>query len=122
MVYPRPRGGAAWEVTAQSLLPLDLGTFTVDEARSPPLHNLPALRLIERLIGEYVFAQLAHAAMETLAAENAARFGAMSATRENVSKLLGDLRGEERHLRQEEITAEMLEVVSGAETQLNPNV
>ena len=83
----------------------------------PPLHNLPAEVLLERLIADYVFALMTEAAVESLASENAARFAAMRSAHDNVSKKLEQLREEARQARQSEITTELLDLVTGAEAQ-----
>src|SRR5580693_8471555 len=61
-------------------------------ALEPPLRNLPASLLLEKLIADYVFALLTEAAVESLASENAARFSTMEAAHDNVSKKLDQLR------------------------------
>jgi F-type H+-transporting ATPase subunit gamma len=83
----------------------------------PPLHNLPAEVLLERLIADYVFALMTEAAVESLASENAARFAAMGSAHDNVSKKLEQLRQDARQARQSEITTELLDLVTGAEAQ-----
>ncbi len=104
-------------VTRQELLPVDLTAFRGPrEARSPPLVNLEPRRLLERLVEEYFYAELARAAMESFASENGARLTAMQSARDNIERNLDELRGIERRLWQEQITAEILEIVTGANT------
>ncbi len=116
MLYARTGGGGRWQVRHTTLLPLDAAARS--GADIPPLLSLPGPRLIERLAEEYVFAELAHAAMEALAGENAARLAAMSAARENIEKKLDGLRRTENCLRQDEITTELMDVVTGSEALL----
>ena len=80
----------------------------------PPLANLEPRRLVEQLVGEYVFAELALAGLESFAAENAARLQTMEAARLNIDQKLEELTGQERLLRQEQITAEVQDVTAGA--------
>ena len=80
----------------------------------PPLTNLAPRLLIGQLLGEYVFAQLAQAAMESFASENGARLAAMQSAREKLDEQLTELQSLERRLRQEQITDELLEIVTGA--------
>jgi F-type H+-transporting ATPase subunit gamma len=96
------------------LFPLDLAQGPVRSARLPPLHNLPAPSLLEKLIAEHVLALLTEAATESLASENAARFRAMESAHENIRKKRDRLLSEARQARQEEITTELLDVVTGA--------
>ena len=81
----------------------------------PPFHNLAPDVLLEKLVADYIFALLIEAAVESLAAENAARFAAMGSAHDNVSKKLEELRQDARQARQEEITTELLDLMTGAE-------
>jgi F-type H+-transporting ATPase subunit gamma len=99
----------------RTLIPVDLTSLASAAPRRSPLSNLAPGALLEDLTAEYVFALLAQAALESLAGENAARFAAMTAARDNVSKRLDALRGTARQMRQSEITTELLDVVTGAE-------
>jgi F-type H+-transporting ATPase subunit gamma len=79
-----------------------------------PLITLPAAELVARLAEEYVYAALCEAAMRAFAAENEARVAAMVRARRNIETMLETLRALERQVRQEEITAEVVELASGA--------
>lgn len=115
VVFAPYRQGSAAAIDRRRVFPLDLATRAAVPARLPPLHNLPLTVLLEKLIAEYVFALLTEAATESLASENAARFNAMQSAQENVSKKLDQLRQEGYLARQEEITTELLDLVTGAE-------
>jgi F-type H+-transporting ATPase subunit gamma len=114
VLYFRGLGGGRRTLERQSLLPVDLGRFRLPRSTLPPLTNLAPRVLIGALLGEYVFAQLAHAAMESFASENGARLAAMQSAREKLDERLTDLQALERRLRQEQITGELLEIVTGA--------
>ncbi len=114
IVFAQTMAGADVAVVRRPILPLDLEAFRAPRAGPPPLTNLPPPRLVEQLVGEYVFAELALAALESFASENAARLATMESARMNIDKKLDDLSGQERLLRQEEITAEVQDIVSGA--------
>jgi len=96
------------------LLPIDAQRFTTRQDAQPPLTNLPTAVLLENLIAEYVFAQLTEALADAIAGENSARFTAMEAAHDNVSRKLATLRQAEREARQSEITAELLDLVVGS--------
>lgn len=84
-------------------------------SRLTSLHTLPAHELLERLTGEYMLSQLMEAAAESLAAENSARFAAMDAAHDNVTRKLEKLRLDASRARQEEVTIELLDLVTGEE-------
>jgi F-type H+-transporting ATPase subunit gamma len=102
------------EIYKQSLVPFDFARFAVSARQIAPLVTLAPQRLLARLAEEYVFAQLCEAIMLSLAAENEARMRAMIAARANVHDKLEHLIGDSQRLRQEEITAEMVELSSGS--------
>ena len=54
--------------------------------------------------------------MESFASENAARLETMSAARRNIDEVLERLTARERQLRQESITAELLDIAAGSGT------
>ena len=115
VMFARYRPGGGSTVERNRLLPFDAASLAVAQPRLPPLHNLEPRVLLERLMAEYVFARLTEAAVESLASENAARFAAMDSARDNVAKKLRQLQQDARQARQTEITAELLDLVTGAE-------
>jgi F-type H+-transporting ATPase subunit gamma len=117
VMFARHSQGREMTIERRRVFPVDLATFAPTRSRQPPLHNIPPARLLERLIADYVFALLAEAAMESLASENAARFAAMQSAHDNISERLEALRREVRQARQEEVTTELLDLVTGAEAQ-----
>jgi F-type H+-transporting ATPase subunit gamma len=83
-------------------------------ASPPPLHQLEARELLAELAGEYLLAEISRALIEALIEENQIRLGVLTAASKNISDKLEELRREERTLRQEAITTELLDVVVGA--------
>jgi F-type H+-transporting ATPase subunit gamma len=117
MLFSRHGAATPPPVERHPLLPLPLAAFhDPHRRRLPPLVHLEPAHLLERLVEEYVFALLAHAAMESFASENAARLATLQAARDSIDRALEDLRSVERRLRQEQVTAEILELVTGAAT------
>jgi len=84
-------------------------------AAAPPLINLQPRRLLEELASEYMFAMLEAAAMESFASENAARFRTMEAAYDNIENKSAGLARLLRRMRQEAVTAEILELIGGFE-------
>lgn len=113
VVFSRYRGGGELVVARRRLLPIELAAASRPRHALVPLHNLPAPQLLEGLTAGYMLAQLIEAATDALAAENAARFAAMESARDNVGRKLRSLRLEASRSRQEEVTSELLELVTG---------
>ena len=112
MLYPVWVPGRGAEIWKRSLLPLDIKATSSDGSGPPPLVNLPTTELIARLAQEYIFAQICEAALEAFAAENEARAATMAAAKTNIDARLAALEAEERLTRQEEITAEVVELAA----------
>ena len=115
IVYSRYTSRGQSSIEKRTILPLDLASFAARAGGPPPLSNLDPEILMEKLAGEYMLAELGHAAMESLVSENGARLQAMEMAHEHVADKLDELRGLERQLRQEETTTELLDVVTGSE-------
>ena len=119
LVTTRRGAGEATELERRQLLPLELGPgpglgSSTAEAQVP-VHHLDPLELLVGVIGEHVAGQLVDALMESLASENATRLRAMEAARHHIEDELRVLRERANRLRQEEITAELLDVITGAD-------
>jgi F-type H+-transporting ATPase subunit gamma len=115
VVFARHRQSIGTTIERKLLFPVDLTSFALKRRSLPPLHNLPPSTLLEKLLADYIFGLLTEAAIEALASENAARFAAMDSAHENVSKKLEELRQEARLARQDEITTELLDLVTGTQ-------
>lgn len=81
----------------------------------PPLHQLSVRDLLFELAGEYLFAEISRALIEAMIEENQIRLHVLSAADENIRHKLDDLKRQTQLLRQETITSELLDVVTGAE-------
>ncbi len=115
IVFGRYRKGGHFDVAAKRILPLAPKLVVGMDRHSLPLHHLDADKLLQKLADEYLFAEITRAAMESLASENAARLRVMEAADNNIGDKLDVLHRRERSLRQETITSELLDVVTGAE-------
>lgn len=109
------RHGQAGDVSIERrrLFPLELAPARTSRGRLVPLHDLPVPQLLENLTAGHIVAQLTEAATEALAAENAARFAAMESARDNVAHKLDALRLDASRARQEEVTTELLDLLTG---------
>jgi F-type H+-transporting ATPase subunit gamma len=114
MVFPVWRPGMELQVERRSILPLDPRWFPPRPSGQAPLTTLPPARLLEQLAEEYVTAQLCEAATHAFAAENEARAAAMMRAKSNIAGMLDALHGEQRRVRQDAITAEVVELAGGS--------
>jgi F-type H+-transporting ATPase subunit gamma len=113
VVFSRRRANGELGIERQRLFPIELAAARGPRHRLAPLHDLPVPELLEGLTAEYMLAKLTEAATEALAAENAARFAAMESARDNVGRKLETLRLDVSRARQEEVTTELLDLVTG---------
>jgi F-type H+-transporting ATPase subunit gamma len=113
VVFGRYSRSGQLDMERHRLFPLELGPARAGRSGPAPLHDLPVPELLEKLTAEYMLAQLTEAATEALAAENAARFAAMESARDNVARKLDTLRLDASRARQEEITTELLDLITG---------
>jgi len=120
IVYARYQPGGSYEITFEQLMPLNPSLHAMREPRNPPLHQLPPDTLLLRLVGEHLFAEITRAVTESLASENAARLRIMENADQNIGDKLKGLALKEHVLRQEAITSELFDVVTGAEAILGP--
>jgi F-type H+-transporting ATPase subunit gamma len=111
------REGTHQEPTLQRLTlpPSDIPALAEREPERPPLVNMPPRDLRDELATEYMFAMLEAVAMESFTSENAARFRTMEAADENIERKTSELDRLARRIRQESVTAEILELMSGTE-------
>jgi len=105
--------GHGVRLVRQALLPFDFTRFPASAHATAPLVYLRPEVLLQDLIVDYLHAQLCHAALHGFAAENEARMEAMAAAHTQTDRQLADLQAVQRRVRQEEITAEIIELAAG---------
>jgi F-type H+-transporting ATPase subunit gamma len=121
ILYAVHTGGGSFKVTQQSILPLAPALLSGNgNGTAPPLHHLPPEILVERLAGEYLFAEINRAVMESMASENGVRLMVMESANHSTERKLEDLQRQDQRVRQEEITTELLDVVVGANALSDP--
>lgn len=97
------------------LLPLEAPIMEQRSIQLPPLVNLPPRRLFDDIVGEYFFAALENAAMQSFFSENSTRFRTMEAAHQNIENKTEELTKLARRLRQEAVTTEILDLISGTQ-------
>ncbi len=100
-------------IERRRLFPLDVDAFDQSTSGNPPLVNLAPETLLSELTADYIHAKLCEAALHSFSAENEARMEAMALAHNHVERQLGSLRARQRQVRQEEITAEIIELATG---------
>lgn len=100
------------ETLQAPLLPFDSSAMR-DGSDGEPLLQIAPADLLTKLAGEYLHAQLCQAALHAFVAENQARMQAMARTHGQVDRMLEMLKVRQRIVRQDEITAEIIELAAG---------
>ena len=115
VVFAEYVSGGRYEVRDRQLAPLDPDLLARRASQQKPFHYLSPDVLIKDLTLEYVFSELMRAVMEGFASENGARLTIMEAADRNAEEKIERLSREEKAMRQEEVTSELLDIVIGAE-------
>ena len=114
VVYAQHAGSQFAPIERHRLLPLEMPVVERRPLPMPPLINLSPRRLFDDIVGEYFFAALENAAMQSFFSENATRFRTMEAAHQNIGNKSEELTKLARRLRQEAVTTEMLDLISGS--------
>ncbi len=112
-VFTMWQAGFTATIERRTLFPLDMARFAQPTDRIVPLLNLVPSQLLSALTADYVHAQLCEAGLQAFAAENEARMAAMASAHTEIERKLDHLRGQAQIVRQEEITAEIIELAAG---------
>lgn len=122
--HNRPQGTSSYTQHAEQLLPVDLEWLRSLQNSRWPSRTLPAFTmewdaLFAALIRQHMFVVLYRACAESLAAENAARVASMQNAESNIEERLTELERAYQRQRQNQITAELLDIVSGYDAVMN---
>jgi len=124
VVYARFDSLARHPTISEQLLPLSPQAFAeataTDDAVSVPVEYIfepPAAQLLAELLPRALEVEIAQILLTTQASGQAARMTAMSAATDNADGMITDLTRSINRARQEEITAGLLDVVTGARAQ-----
>ena len=120
LFYNRHLSGGGYQPTDVELLPFNPRRFQPLEAAPWPSRRLPTFtmdwkRLLAALLRQYFFVSIFQACAESQASEHASRLAAMQSAEKNLDEKLEEITTLFRRLRQEAITTELLDVVSGFE-------
>lgn len=107
------------EVKEQQLLPVDTSKLTITESVSmSELEVEPDDddTLLDALVKKYIDYTMYYALLDSLAAEHSARMQAMDAATNNAGDMVKSLKVKFNKARQESITTELIEIISGMES------
>lgn len=118
--HNRPLSGSSYRPGHQCLLPMDRTWLEKLGRGEWPTKVLPTFSmdwnaLFSSLVAQHLFVALFRACAESVAAENASRVASMQAAERNIDERLDDLNAKYRHERQQSITEELFDIVSGFE-------
>lgn len=117
LYYNKPRDNYAFEEETENLFPIDLSKLIKDsidwESKSIPTYFSDKQDLLSNLIRQYIFITLYRTFCYSLASENASRLSSMQSAEKNIEERLEELNYEYRRERQNSITEEINDVISG---------
>lgn len=117
LYYNKPKDNYAFEEETEILFPIDLSKLIKNniiwESKSIPIYFSDKQDLLSDLIRQYIFITLYRAFCYSLASENASRLSSMQSAEKNIDDRLDELNYEYRRERQNSITEEINDVISG---------
>jgi F-type H+-transporting ATPase subunit gamma len=115
LVYTEFRSVASQRVVVEDLLPIRPPADAVEDDSEEYLFEPSAEAVLAQLLPRHVEVQVYRALLESVAAEYGARMTAMENATRNAAEMIEVLTIQFNKARQERITKELLEIVSGAE-------
>ena len=117
LYYCKPGDESIFEEEKEKLFPVDFKKLEKKEmdwkSNSIPTYLINKENLFSDLIQQYFFITLYRSFCFSLASENASRLASMQAAEKNIDERLDDLNSEYRRKRQNQITEEINDVISG---------
>ncbi|HEO99318.1 MAG TPA: F0F1 ATP synthase subunit gamma [Epsilonproteobacteria bacterium] len=106
------------EVRQAQVLPVDPSTLELDKVSTSELEVEPDEddALLEALVKRYIEYTMYYSLIDSLAAEHSARMQAMDAATSNAKEMVKKLSVQYNKARQEAITTELIEIISGMES------
>jgi|WetSurMetagenome_2_1015567.scaffolds.fasta_scaffold184045_2 F-type H+-transporting ATPase subunit gamma len=114
LVYNEFKSVVQQRVIVEPLLPIRRFEHPDDADRLDYIYDEPPSEIFDHILPRHVEAQVFRALLEAAASEQGARMTAMDAATNNASEMIQNLTLYANKVRQEGITKELIEVVSGA--------
>lgn len=120
LYYNRRVGTRNYQPTQMQLLPVDLRHFTQTHQTQWPSRSIPTFTisreiLLARLLRQYLFVSVFRACAESQASEHASRLSAMQSAQRNLDESIEEVTTAFRRARQNAITFELLDIITGFE-------
>ena len=107
------------ELHVNKVLPVDVDEYDCDENVQSSMVEIEAEdeeKVLDSLITKYVDYNMYYALIDSVAAEHSARMQAMDAATNNAKEMVKSLNVQYNKARQEAITTELIEIISGVES------
>lgn len=120
LFYNKPAARVSYRPAMVYLLPFEPEWFRSLAEKPWPSRTLPMFtmewsRLFSSLTKQYLFFSLYRAFAESLASENTSRLSSMHVAEKNIEERLAELNAHYNRQRQESITSELLDIITGFE-------
>jgi F-type H+-transporting ATPase subunit gamma len=122
MIYNEFKSAISQKVICETLLPVDLQSATLDTSEEKVSSFSKDLifepqpeKIIDQLLVKHFSAQIYRCMSESIASEHGARMTAMENATNNAKEIVNKMTLTYNKIRQEKITTELTEIVSGAE-------
>ncbi len=122
LIYNEFKSAISQKVVSETLLPIDVSQNTFDVKNALPSFSMDMIyepnpeKIIDQLLVKAFSIQVYRCMCESVAAEHGARMSAMENATNNAREMISKLTLTYNKLRQEKITTELTEIVSGAES------
>lgn len=118
IVYNGYKNIITQELHVNRILPIDVEDYDCDQVKNSTL-ELEAQdeeKMLDSLVTKYAEYNMYYALIDSLAAEHSARMQAMDAATNNAKEMVNSLKVKFNKARQESITTELIEIISGVES------
>lgn len=118
LVYNGYKNVITQELHVNRVLPVNVESYDCEEAKNTML-ELEAQdeeKMLDSLVTKYAEYNMYYALIDSLAAEHSARMQAMDAATNNAKEMVNSLKVKFNKARQEAITTELIEIISGVES------
>jgi len=115
-LYNEFKSAISQRVVLERILPFEAGAKAEGDATPVDyIYEPDAETVFDRLLRRHLHVQMQRVLLESAASEQGARMTAMDAATSNAGEMIADLTLQYNRARQDAITKELIEVVSGAE-------